>query len=259
MSKNKQGKLDFKMGWTQGLSWWKQLITRTLRLGRRGWTRFGLRWRLLGGALCFLLLAAAGWGIGRRISPLAAPFPLVVDEKAMSAETVTPDYETLLQELQADLAALQARINGEGPVPDAAEAESEPLFTPLQLTVPVNGRITKRSGWEKKAGEWHYHSGVDLSAAPGTPVVAAAAGTVGVIRTDVTLGTIVVIDHGNDWESLYGHLTGIQVSTGQKVEQGTLLGYSARTSCGPAPGIHFCLYHQENPVDPVTMLNLVQE
>lgn len=256
MNIKKQGKLDFKMGWAR----FKQLLIRSFQLGRRGWTRILVRQRLLVGALCFLLLVAVGWGIGRRIDSWEQPLPLVVEEKkTVSAETVTPDYETLLLELQTDLAALQAKLEEEGPVRTASEAESGPVFTPLQLMAPVAGKVTKRSGWEKKADEWHYHSGVDLSVPPGTRVVAAAAGTVGAIKTDAALGTIVVINHGNDWRSLYGHLTGIQVSTGQEVAQGTLLGYSSRASCGPEPGIHFSLYHQENPVDPLTVLNLTQE
>ncbi|HHT05261.1 MAG TPA: peptidoglycan DD-metalloendopeptidase family protein [Hydrogenispora sp.] len=260
MGTGKQGKLDFKMGWTWGWSRWKQLLTQTRRLGRRVWTRFVVRQRFLVGVFCFLLLVAVGWGIGRRIGSWPYSQPLVIAEKgAVSTEMVTPADEDLLRELQAELAALRAKLEEEGLAQAGAKAEPRPVFTPLQLRVPVAGKVTRGSGWEKKAGEWHYHSGVDLSVPPGTPVVAAAAGTVGVIKTDAALGTIVVIDHGNDWQSLYGHLTGIQVATGQEVAQGALLGYSARTGCGPAPGIHFSLYHQENPVDPLTVLNLTQE
>ncbi|HHW13021.1 MAG TPA: M23 family metallopeptidase [Firmicutes bacterium] len=264
MSTGKQGKLDFKMGWSgrlaRGWARLKQILAQTFRLSRRGWTRLVVRERFLVGALSFLALTTVGWGIGRRLSPSAAPMPLVIEEKpAVSAETGAGDYETLLRELQAELAALQAQMKTADPAQTASEAEAGPVFNPLKLTPPVAGKVTKRSGWEKKAGEWRYHSGVDLAVPPGTPVVAAAAGTVGAIKTDPALGTVVVLDHGQGWQSLYGQLTGIQVVTGQQVGQGALLGYSARTSCGPAPGIHFNLYHQENPVDPLTVLNLTQQ
>ncbi|NLM37591.1 MAG: peptidoglycan DD-metalloendopeptidase family protein [Firmicutes bacterium] len=279
-----QGKLSFKTdrtgGWARAWMRLKQFPAAIFRLGRRGWTRFMVRQRFLVGVFAFLVLAAAGWGIGRRLRPSAGPTPLVVEEKpAVVTETVTTDYETLLREIQTELAALQARLMVADPAQTAqdqtgqtgktaqsaqtaqtaAETDPGPAFTPLKLVPPVAGKVTKRSGWEKKAGEWRYHSGVDLAVPPGTPVVAAAAGMVAEIKTDAALGTVVLLDHGHGWQSLYGQLTGVQVATGQQVAQGALLGYSARTSCGPAPGIHFNLYCREDPVDPLTMLDLALE
>lgn len=255
MSIGKQGKFDFKLGGAG----WKEGLARLWRTGLGGWNRFYARRRFLVGTVSFLLLLAIGWGIGRQISPAPPAHPLVVQEASGSAGGETADLATLVRQLQADLSALRTQFAEEGTGSTAVAAEPAPTYTPLRLIPPLTGRVSRQSGWEKKAGEWRYHSGVDLSVPPGTAVVAVAAGRVGVIKTDPALGTIVAVDHGNDWRSLYGHLTRIQVSVGQEVAQGALLGYSSHASCGPEPGIHFNLYHQENPVDPVTMLNLAQD
>ncbi|NLW60030.1 MAG: M23 family metallopeptidase [Firmicutes bacterium] len=255
MRAKKQGKLSFKTGWTR---WWP-FLTRAFRLGWGGLTRLLVRRRFLVGVGSFLLLVAVGWTIGRRLSPVVTSPPLTVADRAGAVDKKAPDYAAVLQERQADPAVLRSQLPAEEADRTAPAVDAGPVFTPRQLAPPVAGKVIKRSGWEKKDGAWRYHAGVDFSVPPGTPVVAAAAGRVVAVRTEAALGTVVVIEHGNDWQSLYGQLTGIQVVPGQEVARGALLGYSSRAGCGPAPGVHFNLYYRDDPVDPSTVLNLAQE
>ncbi|MBV8529391.1 MAG: M23 family metallopeptidase, partial [Candidatus Dormibacteraeota bacterium] len=70
----------------------------------------------------------------------------------------------------------------------------------------------------------HWHSGIDLAAGAGTPVVATAAGVAHVIVSATGFGLHVVIDHGGGLQSLYGHLSSVDVVDGQPVAGGQLIG-----------------------------------
>lgn len=245
---------------------WKGWLAQILRRGRLGWPRFYARWRLLVGFLSFFLLLAVGWGIGRQLNRPASSHPLVVEktgEREEGAEQETPlqaepeDLTAVVRQLQRDLSALRQRLEEENA--SRSEGEKEAAPTPLQWVPPVAGKVVRGNGWEKKGDEWRFHAGVDLTVPPGAQVLAASAGKVGMIKTDGALGTVVTLEHSGGWRSLYGHLTKVQVTVGQEIAQGTVLGYSSPATCGPEPGIHFNLYHQENPVDPLTMIAFPQE
>ena len=94
-----------------------------------------------------------------------------------------------------------------------------------------------------------YHDGIDLMA-EGANVLAAADGTVTAVKNLPGLGTVVILTHGNGWESRYGHLQGIRVSPGQEVKAGTVLGTCSAKSCGENSGFHFSIYAKGQPVDP---------
>ena len=82
----------------------------------------------------------------------------------------------------------------------------------------------------------HWHSGIDLAAPTGTPVVATAAGIAHVIESAIGFGLHVVIDHGGGLRSLYGHLSAVDVVDGQVVSGGQLIG--AVGSSGNSTGSH---------------------
>lgn len=85
----------------------------------------------------------------------------------------------------------------------------------------------------------HWHSGIDLAAAMGTPVVATAAGTAHVILSATGFGLHVVIDHGGGLQSLYGHLSSVDVVDGQTVAGGQLIGVVGSTGNSTGPHLHF--------------------
>ncbi|HHT48552.1 MAG TPA: M23 family metallopeptidase [Firmicutes bacterium] len=248
----KQGKFNFNLGWER----WKQRVTQVFRRRGLGGTGFDPRWRLLVAIFGFLLFLSIGWWIGRQISsPVASP-PLQVEESGPAAETA--DLSAVVRELQQDLSLLRQRIAETNRPSQDGEEEEKPV-SPIQWIPPVAGKVVRNSGWEKKGDEWRYHSGIDLAVPAGAKVLAAAAGKVVAIKTEGALGTVVTIDHGGDWRSLYGHLTGVQVTVGQDITQGAILGYSSPQSCGPEPGIHFNLYQQENPINPLAVISFPSE
>jgi murein DD-endopeptidase MepM/ murein hydrolase activator NlpD len=105
------------------------------------------------------------------------------------------------------------------------------------------------------AGFAHFHTGLDLAGALGTPVLAAADGVV-VAATDGSTGygNHVILAHGNDVLSLYGHLEMFGVTVGQTVKQGQLIGLLGSTGNSTGPHLHFEVRVQNQPVDPAPFL-----
>jgi murein DD-endopeptidase MepM/ murein hydrolase activator NlpD len=106
---------------------------------------------------------------------------------------------------------------------------------------PVNGVLLSRFGERADpfSGEGSIHAGVDISAAMGTPVHAAADGIVGRAEFYGGYGKVVVIDHGNGMSTRYGHLSRFNVVPGQEVRRGDIIAYSGATGRVTAPHLHF--------------------
>lgn len=85
----------------------------------------------------------------------------------------------------------------------------------------------------------HWHSGVDLAATRGTPVMATLPGTATVIVSATGYGLHVVIDHGGGLSSLYGHLDTVLVASGDLVTAGEVIGTVGSTGNATGPHLHF--------------------
>ncbi len=150
--------------------------------------------------------------------------------------------------LQASSAAIGARIR-------AAQAQHGPsgaTSTPSAagLIWPVSGPITSPFGWR-----WgRMHQGIDIGASSGTPIHAAAAGTVIYCGWEEGYGNFVVIDHGGNLATAYGHQSAIAVTCGQTVAQGQVIGYVGCTGHCTGPHLHFEVRINGNPVDPMGYL-----
>ena len=108
------------------------------------------------------------------------------------------------------------------------------------------------------SGEENHHRGVDLGAKTGTPVRAAAAGTVLEATTAWTVsptsGTVVVLDHGHGWSTVYTHLDAFTVEAGDHVGTGQTIGRVGSTGRSTGPHLHFEVRHDDEPVDPWTVI-----
>ncbi|MHA7134040.1 peptidoglycan DD-metalloendopeptidase family protein [Oerskovia turbata] len=102
------------------------------------------------------------------------------------------------------------------------------------------------------------HAGMDLRAYCGTPIYAAAGGTVQFARSYGGLGNQVMLNHGTvggtNLMSSYNHLSRFAVSAGQSVSKGTLVGYSGTTGTSEVCHLHFEVYENGTPVNPATWL-----
>ena len=148
-----------------------------------------------------------------------------------------PRYE----ELWAELLGGFAQGGGELMNPDSTRIPTGTLQWPL----PVAGTITSQFGHrvDPITGEVSSHTGTDIACAEGTPILAAADGTVtvanGLDSWGGSYGYYIQIDHGGGLETLYAHCSSICVATGQQVQAGQVIGYVGHT--GRVTGSHLHL------------------
>ncbi len=96
----------------------------------------------------------------------------------------------------------------------------------------------------------HWHSGIDLAAARGTPVMATFPGIATVVLSATGYGLHVIIDHGGGLTSLYGHLNTVVVVTGDYVDAGEVIGTVGSTGNASGPHLHFEIRRDGIPEDP---------
>jgi hypothetical protein len=99
-------------------------------------------------------------------------------------------------------------------------------------------------------GRFRVHEGLDLAAPEGTDVLAAEAGRVTETGSDPVYGNYVVIGHRDDWASLYGHLSRIDVVLHQELRSGSLIGKVGSTGQSTGPHLHFELRKNGRAQDP---------
>jgi murein DD-endopeptidase MepM/ murein hydrolase activator NlpD len=121
---------------------------------------------------------------------------------------------------------------------------------------PIMGPITSSFGERQDPfnGEGAFHSGVDISGAFGEMVRATADGTVEIASMASGYGREIVINHGNGLQTLYGHLSGFAVTSGQQVSRGQVIGYVGMSGRSTGPHLHYEVRIHNTPVNPYRYL-----
>jgi len=123
---------------------------------------------------------------------------------------------------------------------------------------PLEGRVTSSFGERQDPfnGEGAFHSGIDISAPIGTPVRAAADGTVMEAGMENGYGRQILLNHGHDIETRYGHLSGFAVVAGQQVKRGQVIGYVGMSGRSTGAHLHYEVRIHNAPVNPHKYLRL---
>jgi murein DD-endopeptidase MepM/ murein hydrolase activator NlpD len=126
---------------------------------------------------------------------------------------------------------------------------------------PVEGRVGSSFGEREDPfnGEGKFHSGIDIEAPYGTPVRAAADGDVSGASMGAGYGREVVLDHGHDLLTIYGHLSAMAVLPGQRVIRGQVIGYVGQSGRATGPHLHYEVRVHNVPVNPHKYLRTTYE
>lgn len=150
---------------------------------------------------------------------------------------------------------------GSKPEPTVQLSQADLALATIRLAYPLGSLAESMDpwGWRYSSAKaaWRMHTGVDLAAATGTPVVAALAGRVLLVGAVSGYGTTVLLDHGNGLETLYAHLSRADVHEGDLLEQGVQLGAVGMSGAASGPHLHFELRQrgaQLQAIDPTPHL-----
>jgi murein DD-endopeptidase MepM/ murein hydrolase activator NlpD len=123
---------------------------------------------------------------------------------------------------------------------------------------PIEGRVASSFGERQDPinGEGAFHTGIDIDAPFGTPVHAAADGEVMAAQMASGYGREVVIDHGHELSTLYGHLSAFAVLAGEHVVRGQVIGYVGQSGRATGPHLHYEVRVHNVPVNPHKYLRM---
>jgi len=156
------------------------------------------------------------------------------------------------------VASLGGAAAGDAALPEAGregasrpDGTSEVRAARASLIWPVKGPVISKFGAPRP---WHRHRGVDIKATQGTPIHAAAAGTVTFSGRESSYGRTVKIAHSNGLSTVYAHNRANFVKSGDKVKTGTVIGAVGHTGRATANHLHFEVRRQGVARDPLPLL-----
>ena len=167
--------------------------------------------------------------------------------RQQTALNLTRSQEQTLQSEAQAIAAAQAQVRSRLA---AAQAPTDSTPSASGLIWPVSGPVVSPFGYR-----WgRLHAGIDIAVPYGTPIHAAAAGTVVLAGWVSGYGNYTCIDHGGGMATCYAHQSSFAVSQGASVAQGQVIGYVGCTGHCFGPHLHFEVRINGTPVDPLGYL-----
>jgi murein DD-endopeptidase MepM/ murein hydrolase activator NlpD len=185
------------------------------------------------------------------------PPPNLNENKGEVAEqqSSNKDYASLV--VRIDKAVHETQLK-EQSVIDLWESLSErqSLINATPNIKPARGWLTSRFGYRVSpfSGKAAMHAGLDIAAAPGSPVYAPADGVVSFAGYDEGYGKLVSIDHGYGVTTRFGHTSQIYVQVGQKVSKWDVIAAVGNTGRSTGPHLHYEVRINGTPVDPINFI-----
>ena len=183
-------------------------------------------------------------------------------EAAQDVLNAIAEYEEQKRQAAAAAAAAAAAGNGGSESGDGGTATGGLGLNPGGATgtgsftwpVPCSTRVTSRFGYRTDpfTGESRYHSGIDIDGYgnDGNAIVAADGGTVVTATYSDGYGNYIIIDHGNGYQTLYAHMSGMAVGSGSSVSKGQVIGYLGATGRATGTHCHFEVFINGERTDP---------
>lgn len=144
----------------------------------------------------------------------------------------------------------------------ALQNEDQINHTPSLLPLKGEHEIASNFGYRRNPfGGWtsEFHSGVDFACDYGTKVYATAAGVITFAGWDAVYGRKVVIDHGSELETFYGHNSSLLVKVGETVQKGDLIAYSGNSGRSTGSHLHYGAVKQGKSIDPLQFTDFTKE
>ncbi len=149
----------------------------------------------------------------------------------------------------AEVAKVASNVKTGGTVNTSTKVLGGKADIGINLIRPISGVITSRFGVSSRVRS-SAHTGLDISAAIGTPIKAAAAGTVSFAGNKGSFGKMIAINHGNGVQTYYCHCSALYASVGQSVAQGEVISAVGSTGNSTGPHLHLEVRINGTPYNP---------
>lgn len=140
---------------------------------------------------------------------------------------------------------------------------TKPADPLLYMVKPVDGKLISPFGWQVHPilKQEMMHEGIDLEAPLGSPVKAAAAGKAKTVTDSAQYGKMLILEHSQEVDSVYGHLGEVLVKPGDAVTQGQVVARVGKTGIASTPMLYFEVREKGTAVDPLSRIkgDLVKE
>lgn len=212
--------------------------------------------------LTIAVIAASGYFIYSTIRSDEPAAPTADQELSLTQQpehdpSTTAPTEELSSEQDRAESSQSVSVSSTAPVP--VEEKTSEAAADTRIVQPLQGEAVTAFSMEEllfneTMGDWRTHDGIDIAAAEGTQVVAAASGEVTSVVDDYWMGTTVTISCGDGYELRYASLQNAPaVSAGDKVSCGDVIGTVGSTALleeATGPHLHFTVLQSGTPVDP---------
>ena len=159
------------------------------------------------------------------------------DEKQKEAKTSTIVSKLYKKPVEKKTVSTTKYYSSGGNIRTGANISFSKIALGVSLKRPISGTISSRFG-SRSSVRSSIHTGLDIAARKGTPIKAAAGGTVVHAGWKGSLGKLIVVSHGNGVQTYYAHCNSIGVKVGQEVSQGEVIGKVGSTGNSTGPHLH---------------------
>ena len=192
-----------------------------------------------------------------RISSGGRNLPFIVGYKQYPEQRITLKNKSQVNPAPAQLKRIEAEL--------AVQIKAYRSFSPNQpsnlvLDKPVNGPLSSKFGVRRffNGEERNPHSGLDFAVPAGTPIKTPAAGKVILVGNYFFNGNTVFVDHGQGFISMFCHMSKIDVSPGQQLARGAVVGKVGATGRATGPHMHWNVSLNDARVDPAIFIGAFQ-
>jgi murein DD-endopeptidase MepM/ murein hydrolase activator NlpD len=230
-------------GWNKGNGHWGE--------NREVYRQRNTQWREYG-ALIKVVIAVAVFTIAYCLHISDTTVGKLADAGVRRMVTTSTDFQYVLQKVSVylpvhlDMSALKK-------VQATLSKPADPL---LYMIKPVNGKIADSYGWymDPATKKETMREGIDLAAAAGANVYAAAGGKVKIVSDTPGQGKTLILEHEHNIETVYGHLGETIVKAGEMVSQGQIIGKVAGIEQNKNSGVYFEVRENGKAIDPLSRL-----
>lgn len=192
-----------------------------------------------------------------RESALDAQQAVVAQKESLLANVKSKkaQYQQVVAQLDADADRIESILNARAAAAASVSSGALPSGGG-QLLWPANGPLTSPYGYRTHPifGDSRLHTGIDIGASYGAPVIASDSGVVAYVGAMSGYGNVIVVDHGGGLATTYNHLSAFSVASGQQVGRGSPIGNVGCTGYCTGPHLHFEVRVNGSPVDPMPYL-----